>query len=192
MIDEEDDDAGAGERVGEGDELRPALQRLRQGGHVRLDGEDFQARIGEVRSDLDGGRFTEVIDVRFEGEAKAGDHGVLACGGADLGDDVMRLGVVDFAGGPQETRFGRGGVDDEPRIDGDAVSADARTGLEDLHARMAVRQTDEFPDIDAQFVADQSSLAKAMFTSRKAFSVSLASSAVRASVRKICAVQKEA
>jgi hypothetical protein len=38
----------------------------------------------------------------------------------------------------------------------------------------------------------ESSLAKAMFTSRKAFSVSLASSAVRASVRKICAVQKVA
>ena len=29
VIDEEDDDAGAGERVGEGNEFRPALQHLR-------------------------------------------------------------------------------------------------------------------------------------------------------------------
>jgi len=59
VIDEEDDDAGTGERVGEGNEFRPALQRLRQGGHVRFDGEDFQAGVGEMRSDFDGGRFAQ-------------------------------------------------------------------------------------------------------------------------------------
>ena len=70
VIDEEDDDAGAGERIGEGNEFRPALQRLRQSGHVRFDGEDFQAGVGKMRGDLDGRRFAEVIDVRLQGERR--------------------------------------------------------------------------------------------------------------------------
>ena len=106
--------------------------------HVRLDGEDLQASGGEVRSDFDGGRFAQVVDIRFEGEAEAGDDGVQAGGGADLSDDVMRLGVIDLTGCADEARFGGSGVDDEPRVDGDTVSADAGAGLQDLHARVAI------------------------------------------------------
>ena len=111
-----------------------------------------------MRGDLDRGRFAEVIDVRLEGEAEAGDDGVLARGGADLGDDVMWLGVIDLASGAHEASFGRSGVDDEPRVDRDAVSADTRAGLEDLHARVSVRQADELPDVDRELVADQREL----------------------------------
>ena len=107
VIDKEHDDGGASQCVGERDEFRPALQRLRQSGHVRLDGEDLQAGIREVCGDFDGGRFAQVVYVRLEGEPEAGDDGVLARGGADLRDDVMRLGVVDLPGGADETRFRR-------------------------------------------------------------------------------------
>ena len=70
MIDEEDDDAGAGERVGEGNEFRPSLQRLGQNGDMGFDGEDFQAGVSEVRGDLDGRRLSQVIDVRLESETR--------------------------------------------------------------------------------------------------------------------------
>ena len=125
---------------------------------MRFDGEDLQAGVGEMRSDFDGGRFAQVVDVRLKGEAEAGDGGARSRGGADLGDDVMRLGVIDLAGGAQEARFGGRSVDDEPRVDGDAVSADAGAGLEDLHARMSISQADELPDVDPELIADQREL----------------------------------
>ena len=99
VIDEEDDDAGAGERVGKRDEFRPALQSLRQSGHVRLDGEYLQSSVGEMNGDLDRRRFAEIIHVRLEGETETGDNGILTSGGTNLGDDMMRLRVVDLAGG---------------------------------------------------------------------------------------------
>ena len=49
--------------------------------------------------------------------------------------------------------LGRGG-DDEPRVDGDAVAADAGTRLEDVDARVMVGEVDEFPDIDVEVVGD--------------------------------------
>jgi hypothetical protein len=101
---------------------------------VRFDGEHLQTGVSEVRGDLDRGGFAEVIDVRLEGEAEAGDDGILARGGADLRDDVVRLGVIDLAGGAEKAGLRRRGVDDEPRVDRDAVSADAGAGLKDLHA----------------------------------------------------------
>ena len=158
MIDKEDDNGSAGERVGERNEFRPSLQRFRQGDYVWLDGEHLQSSISEMRGNLDRRRFTKVINVRLEGEAEASNDGVLTSGRANLGDDVMRLRVVHFPSRAQEARLGRCGVDDEPRVDGDAVSADTGSWLKDLHARVAIGQADEFPDIDAQLVADQREL----------------------------------
>ena len=70
----------------------------------------------------------------------------------------MRLGVIDLAGRAQEAGFGRRSVDDEPRVDRDAMSTDPRTRLEDLHARMTICEADEFPDVDAELIADEREL----------------------------------
>ena len=66
---------------------------------MRLDGEYFQSRVGEVGGNLDRRRFAEIIHVRLEGETETGDNGILTSGGTNLGDDMMRLRVVDLAGG---------------------------------------------------------------------------------------------
>src|SRR3546814_17202039 len=63
-------------------------------------------------------------------------------------DDVRDLAVVDLArGADQRGLFGRG-ADEEPRIDRDAMPADAGAGRQDVDARVAVGEADHFPHID--------------------------------------------
>jgi hypothetical protein len=45
-------------------------------------------------------------------------------------------------------------VDDEPRIDRDAVPADAGAGLKDVDARVAVGEPDHFPHVEPHAVGD--------------------------------------
>jgi hypothetical protein len=71
---------------------------------------------------------------------------------------VVRLGIVDLAGSPDEAGMLRDCVNDEPRIDGDAVTAHAGTRAEYVHARVVVRELDEFPDVDSQVVANHGQL----------------------------------
>lgn len=54
-------------------------------------------------------------------------------------DEVGRLGVV---------------ADQEPRVDRDAVAADARAGVEDVHARVLVGDADDLGDVHAADAAD--------------------------------------
>src|SRR3546814_4667288 len=59
-------------------------------------------------------------------------------------DDVRDLAVVDLArGADQRGLFGRG-ADEEPRIDRDAMPADAGAGRQDVDARVAVGEADHF------------------------------------------------
>ena len=75
-----------------------------------------------------------------------------------LADHPVGLAVVHLAGGADHARQVRRGVHDEPRIDGDAVAADAGAGLQDLHPRMVVGELDQLPDVDAEPVADERQL----------------------------------
>jgi len=89
--------------------------------------------------------------------SEAGDDGPFEPLGtfADLRDDEFRLGVVDLARGADQPRAFRRRGDDEPWIDGDAVSAHPRPGLQDSHPRMAVGELDNLPDIEPELIADQ-------------------------------------
>lgn len=101
----------------------------------------------------------DVVDVLLVGEAVDADlrgvrdaalrhdlvgavHDVLGHGGVGLqgeADEVGRLGVV---------------ADQEPRVDRDAVAADARAGVEDVDARVLVRDADDLGDVHAADAAD--------------------------------------
>ena len=101
-------------------------------------------------------------DVGLEGQPEEGDadgaHAVVAVvllhRFHDLPGDPFGFGIVDFTGGADEAGLFRGAVHDEPRIDGNAVTADAGAGLQDIHAGVVIGQTDEFPDVDLETVAD--------------------------------------
>lgn len=101
----------------------------------------------------------DVVDVLLVGEAVDADlrgvgdaaldhdlvgpvHDVLGHGGVGLkgeADEVGRLGVV---------------ADQEPRVDRDAVAADARAGVEDVHARVLVGDADDLGNVHAADAAD--------------------------------------
>ena len=113
--------------------------------------------IGEFQGDFDGGAFAQVVNVGFERQAEAGDGWGSESfrPSADALDDVVRLAIVDFTCNAYKAGLFGGGVDDEPGVDGDAVSADAGAGLQDVDAGVAVGEIDQFPDVDPEFVADQ-------------------------------------
>jgi hypothetical protein len=68
---------------------------------------------------------------------------------------MVGLGEVHLARGADQPRVLRVGMDDEPRVDRDAVAADAGAGLEDVDARVAVGERDHFPHVDARLVGDE-------------------------------------
>ena len=77
------------------------------------------------------------------------------------GNDMADLAVVDPARRADQRRVPWRAVNDEPRIDGNAVAANTRAGLQDVDPRMAVGQPDHFPDVqphavrhDRQFVGE--------------------------------------
>src|SRR3546814_2220865 len=69
--------------------------------------------------------------------------------------------VVDLArGADQRGLFGRG-ADEEPRIDRDAMPADAGAGRQDVDARVAVGEADHFPHIDPHRVRHETEIGRA-------------------------------
>ena len=80
----------------------------------------------------------------------------------DQGGDVARHRVVDGAGGRDEARCEAPALgrvrDQEPRVLGDAMAADARTGQEHVPAGAFVQELTNAPDVRAQSVADQGHL----------------------------------
>lgn len=125
---------------------------------VDLDGAGAEV-LGHGLEHLQRRGLADVVDVLLVGEAVDADlrgvgdaalrhdlvgpvHDVLGHGGVRLqgeADEVGRLGVV---------------ADQEPRVDRDAVAADARAGVEDVHARVLVRDADDLGDVHAADTAD--------------------------------------
>ncbi len=68
------------------------------------------------------------------------------------------LAVVDSARGADQRRLLGARLDDEPRVDRDAVPADAGAGLEDVDPRMAVGELDHFPHVHPHRVGDDRKL----------------------------------
>ena len=125
---------------------------------VDLDGAGAEV-LGHGLEHLQRRGLADVVDVLLVGEAVDADlggvgdaalrhdlvgavHDVLGHGGVGLkgeADEVGRLGVV---------------ADQEPRVDRDAVAADARAGVEDVHARVLVGDADDLGDVHAADSAD--------------------------------------
>ena len=125
---------------------------------VDLDGAGAEV-LGHGLEHLQRRGLADVVDVLLVGEAVDADlrgvrdaaldhdlvgpvHDVLGHGGVCLQgetDEVGRLGVV---------------ADQEPRVDRDAVAADARAGVEDVHARVLVGDADDLGDVHAADAAD--------------------------------------
>src|SRR5262245_13043400 len=97
---------------------------------------DFLAD-GECRT------FTNVVDVGFVRQTKAGNAGTLRtvgvklnCVGAYFFEHVLGHGIVDFpCGTDQPCLFGRRG-NDEPWVDCDTVPTHARARLQNTYAWM--------------------------------------------------------
>src|SRR5699024_4579748 len=101
---------------------------------VRFDSENrrFGKLFGKTIDDLASWAFAQIVDVRLERQSERGDlHLVDAL---RLGDELVEnesgLRVVDIASGLDERRLLRSCCDDEPRVHGDAVSADSGARLQ--------------------------------------------------------------
>src|SRR5699024_664520 len=138
------------------------LELRRQPVDIRFDSHNGRLGefVGELTDDLTSGALPQVIDVRFERQAKSRDPYVLdpSSLGEELVEDIPGLGVVDLTSGPDQGGLLRRGRDDEPRVDGDAVSADARTRLQDVDPWVMVREPDELPHVDVETIGDHRQL----------------------------------
>lgn len=115
--------------------------------------------------DIERRRFTQVVDVGFECQSHAGNLRfssvfVFKCerGIFDLFDDPFALVVIYTSGGLDQTGCTLARIDDEPRIDGDAVPPYATSGLEDVDARVTVGQADEIEGVDTELIAQDAEL----------------------------------
>ncbi|MNL46189.1 hypothetical protein D3C87_1688760 [compost metagenome] len=109
--------------------------------------------------------FAEIVDVWLECQAKAGNFYVAGAFAAvsekichrrfNLIHNPMRFAVVHFTCGADQTRLVRVLRHDEPRVNRDTVAADTRAGLKNIDARMAICQTDKFPDVNPLIGANQ-------------------------------------
>src|SRR5699024_8315627 len=135
MVDQHEDDVGRAHslvQLGEGD-IVPIFELVGQFADVGFDGHD--ARLGEFLCELTdylaSRALTQVIDIRFERQAEGSDPHVLdpTSLGEKLAENIPGFGIVDLACGPDQGGVLRCARDDEPRVDGDAVPADARPRL---------------------------------------------------------------
>lgn len=125
---------------------------------VDLDGAGAEV-LGHGLEHLQRRGLADVVDVLLVGESVDADLGGVgdAALGHDLvgaAHDVLGHGGVGLQGEADEV--GRLGVvaDQEPRVDRDAVAADARAGIEDVHARVLVGDADDLGDVHAADAAD--------------------------------------
>ena len=119
------------------------------------------AALHDFGDDVFGRGLTQVVDVGLEGQAHHGhfglavvvqfelEHGPLHFLGAPEG-----LVVVNLTGAGDEFRLCREIGGDEVRVHGYAVTSYTASGPEDVNAGMLVGQSDEFPDVDTGFLAD--------------------------------------
>ena len=147
-----------------------AVQELLQGVHLAGDLVALDPRVvdlhragaevlGHGLEHLQRRGLADVVDVLLVGEAVDAD--LRGVGDAALGHDLVRAahdvlghGGVGLQGETDEV--GRLGVvaHQEPRVDRDAVAADARARVEDVDARVLVRDADDLGDVHAADAAD--------------------------------------
>ena len=125
---------------------------------IRLAGDDLIALLGQDIGEQHRRALAGVVDVRLEAHAEDGDLGAGLDVAADALGHPFGLGVVDVAGFGDEGRDVFKFFVDEPRIDRDAVSADADAGDMDVDTGMAVGKLDEVENVDAEAVADLAEL----------------------------------
>ncbi len=115
-------------------------------------------------SDLQRRAFTKIVNVRLERKAEQRDLGSgahsLRAGyrRLDLFKDIGRLAVIHLAGGADEPGLRRSRRYNEPGVHGNAMAANARTGLKNIHARVMVGEANKLPDVDPEFLADHRQL----------------------------------
>jgi hypothetical protein len=163
VVDEEKNEIGLRDRfvhVREFDvgKLELGWERFQMG----LNDEEIGFFIGQVLNNFQGGALSDIVDVGFEREAEASDGRIFDVGESrfDFGEDVVGLAVVHFSGSADEACEMGSRVDDEPRIDGDAMASDARAWLENFHAGVPIGEFDELPNVDIEFVADKGELVR--------------------------------
>ncbi len=67
---------------------------------------------------------------------------------------MIHLTVIDVPRGADQRALVWRAVDNEPRINGDTMTADAGAGMQDVYARVAVCKPDNLPHIKAHMVGN--------------------------------------
>lgn len=101
---------------------------------VRLDVQQIAfVDLPQALGNLHGWRFADIVDVGLERQSHQGDGGtlfsMLANRGADMLDHPLGLAKVDGTGLADQLGMFRIAVDNEPRIDRDAVPPHTDAGL---------------------------------------------------------------
>ena len=136
-----------------------AFRSLASQSVVRAYGE---TALAQDPNDIRRRTLTHIIHIRLICHTQGSDRRVVDIGDyrADEIGNASGLCIVDRPRGPDQTGFIRSCIHDEPRIDRDAVSADARTGSQDVHAWMVVGQGDCFAHVDAQVLRHATELVR--------------------------------
>jgi hypothetical protein len=116
--------------------------------------------LGKVQCNLKRRALPQIVDVRFEGDAAAGYIGVWMVFYQRDGTLNCRscFMIVYLATRPHNARKIRGGIDDEPGINSNAVTTHARSRSQHIDPRMAICQVNDFPHIYAKAIADERKL----------------------------------
>src|SRR5699024_5482787 len=103
---------------------------------------------------------SEIVNICLECKSKDSHLGSVGFGNClfNFLDDPLWLSVVDISGRANELGILRVGGNNEPRIDSNAVAADTRARLENVHAGVVVRKLDKLPDIDSKIVGNERKL----------------------------------
>src|SRR3546814_1514777 len=114
---------------------------------------------GQAAGDLERRAFAEIIDIRLEGQAQAGN--LSARHAVDhprrIFKNMIDLCVIHFTSGTDETRVLRVAMNDEPRVHSDAMPSNAWAGLQDIHPGMPIGESDHFPHIQIKAIGDHRS-----------------------------------
>src|SRR3546814_10534445 len=82
---------------------------------------------------------------------------------------MVDLCVIHFTSGTNETRILRVAMNDEPRVHRDAMPSNAWAGLQDIHPRMPIGESDHFPQIQIRSEEHTSELPSLMRISYAAY-----------------------
>jgi len=134
--------------------------------HIRLNRPGFSGvPVGNQVRHFHCRAFTEIVNIRFKRQTKAGDFDV-GCTFARGSQAIcqcrfhalhhpVRFAVVHFTRRADNSCQLRVLRNNEPRINRNTMPAHTRTRLQNIYPRMAVRQADQFPDVNALRIANQ-------------------------------------